>query len=75
MMDRFGNDIWTFPDKEGYFKAKVTVTVSKYKTVSRTVKKLKAGKKYYVRICAYAKSGGTKVQGNWSKSKTVKVKS
>ena len=28
MMDRFGNDIWTFPDKEGYFKAKVTVTVS-----------------------------------------------
>ncbi len=56
-------------------KNKVTVTVSKYKTVSRTVKKLKAGKKYYVRICAYAKSGGTKVQGNWSKSKTVKVKS
>ena len=56
-------------------KNKVTVTVSKYKTVSRTVKKLKAGKKYYVRICAYAKSGSTKVQGNWSKSKTVKVKS
>ena len=56
-------------------KNKVTVTVSKYKTVSRTVKKLKAGKKYYVRICAYAKSGGTKVKGNWSKSKTVKVKS
>ena len=56
-------------------KNKVTVTVSKYKTVSRTVKKLKAGKKYYFRICAYAKSGGTKVQGNWSKSKTVKVKS
>ncbi len=56
-------------------KNKVTVTVSKYKTVSKTVKKLKAGKKYYVRICAYAKSGGTKVQGNWSKSKTVKVKS
>ncbi len=56
-------------------KNKVTVTVSKYKTVSKTVKKLKAGKKYYFRICAYAKSGGTKVQGNWSKSKTVKVKS
>ncbi len=55
-------------------KNKVTVTVSKYKTVSTTVKKLKAGKKYYVRICAYAKSGSTKVQGDWSKAKTVKVK-
>ncbi len=55
-------------------KNKVTVTVSKFKTASTTVKKLKAGKKYYVRICAYAKSGNTKVQGDWSKAKTVKIK-
>lgn len=46
----------------------------KNKTVSATVKKLKPDKKYYVRICAYAKSGKTKVQGDWSKPKTVKVK-
>lgn len=52
----------------------VKVTVSKNKTVSTTVKKLKAGKKYYVRICAYAESGTVKVQGDWSKAKTVKVK-
>lgn len=53
---------------------KVQMTISKNKTVSATVKKLKAGKKYYVRVCAYAKSGKTKVQGDWSKVKTVKVK-
>lgn len=55
-------------------KNKAQVTISKNKTVSKTVKKLKAGKKYYVRICAYAKSGKTKVRGAWSKVKTVKVK-
>ena len=50
------------------------VTISKSKTVSKTVGKLKAGKKYYVRVCAYVKSGGKKIQGKWSKAKTVKVK-
>ena len=50
------------------------VTVGKSKTVSKTVGKLKAGKKYYVRVCAYVKSGGKKIQGNWSKVKSVKVK-
>ena len=55
-------------------KNKVKVTVSKNKTVSKTVKKLKAGKKYYIRICAYTQSGNVKVQGDWSKVKTVTVK-
>lgn len=50
------------------------MTVSKNKTVSATVKKLNPGKKYYVRICAYVKSSKTKIQGDWSKAKTVKVK-
>ena len=61
------------PDKK-FKKNKVQITVDKNKTVSATVKKLKPGKTYYVRICAYAKSGKTKVQGDWSKVKTVKIK-
>lgn len=65
--------IWLSTDKK--FKKNVKkVTVSKAKTTSQTVKKLSGGKKYYVRICAYAKDGKNKVQGAWSASKTVKVK-
>lgn len=55
-------------------KNRVKTEIRKNKTVTATIKKLKSGKKYYVRICAYAKSGGLKVQGDWSKTKTVKVK-
>ena len=55
-------------------KNKVKAEVKKNKTVTATVKKLKGGKKYYVRVCAYAKSGNTKVCGDWSKAKAVKVK-
>lgn len=55
-------------------KNKVKTEIKKNKTVTVTIKKLKPGKKYYMRICAYAKSGGTKVQGDWSKAKKVLVK-
>lgn len=60
------------------FKNAKTVTVSKNKTTSKTVSKLKAKKKYYVRIRTYktVKAGGksTKIYSSWSKAKTVKVK-
>lgn len=55
-------------------KNTVKTDIKKNKTNSATIKKLKAGKKYYVRICAYVKSGNAKVQGDWSKAKTMKVK-
>lgn len=55
-------------------KNKVQMTVKNNKTLSATVKKLKPGKKYYVKVCAYAKSGKTKVQGDWSKVKKINVK-
>lgn len=51
-----------------------TTTVKKSKTVKTTLKKLKAGKKYYVRICAYKGSGKNQVSGDWSKAKKVTVK-
>ena len=44
------------------------------KTAKATIKKLKSGKKYYVRIRAYKKLDGKKYYGSWSKVKSVKVK-
>ena len=48
--------------------------VSKNKTVSKKITKLKPGKKYYVRVCSYKNSRGKRVQGAYSKVKTVKIR-
>lgn len=60
------------------FKSAKTVTVSKNKTTAKTISKLKAKKKYYVRIRTYktVKVNGkyTKIYSSWSKAKSVKVK-
>lgn len=55
-------------------KVTKTVTVKKNKTVSKTIKKLKKGKKYYVKVCSYAKIGKKEVLGSYSKVKSVKIK-
>ena len=55
-------------------KAARTVTIKKNKTVSKTIKKLKKGKKYYVKVCSYAKIGKKEVLGSYSKVKSVKIK-
>ena len=55
------------------FKNSKTVTVSsKYKT--KTLKKLKSGKRYYVKVRAYTKSGSKKIYGAYSAVKYLKVK-
>ena len=51
-----------------------TVTVSKYSTVSKTISKLKAKKKYYVRIRTYKTVSGTKYYSPWSAKKYVTTK-
>ena len=51
-----------------------TVTVKSYKTSSKTIKKLKARKKYYVRVRAYKTVKGSKYYSSWSKTKSVKAK-
>ena len=60
------------------FKSAKTVTVSKNKTTSKTISKLKAKKKYYVRIRTYktVKVNGksTKIYSSWSKAKSVTTK-
>lgn len=48
--------------------------VSKNKTVSKKITKLKPGKKYYVRVCTYKNSHGKRVKGNYSKVRAVKIR-
>ena len=55
-------------------KNKKTVNIKKQKTTKTTVKKLKAKKKYYVRVRTYKIVNGKKVYSSWSKVKTVKTK-
>ncbi len=50
------------------------VWVKKSKTTSVTLKKLKAGKKYFVKVRAYKTSGKTNIYGSWSSAKNLKVK-
>ena len=59
-------------------KNKKTVTIKKQKTTKTTVKKLKAKKKYYVRVRTYktVKINGKSIRiySGWSKAKTVTTK-
>ena len=56
------------------FKNAKTLTVSKNKTTSRKITKLKAKKKYYVRVRTYKTVSKKKYCSSWSKAKTVKTK-
>lgn len=55
-------------------KGKKAYTLKGKKKVSKTVKKLKSGKKYYVKVRAYNGSGNNIAYGSWSKKKVVKVR-
>lgn len=55
-------------------KTTKTTKITKSTKISTTVKKLKAKKKYYVRVRAYKKSGTKIAYGAWSNKKTVKTK-
>ena len=68
-----GYEIQLATDKK-FKKNKKTVTVKKQKTTKTTVKKLKAKKKYYVRVRTYKIVNGKKVYSSWSKVKSVKTK-
>jgi hypothetical protein len=60
--------------KNGSTKAVSGVLVADAKKNSVILKKLKAGKKYYVKVCAYTKENGVINVGNWSAVKTKKAK-
>ena len=50
------------------------VTVKNAKAKKTTLKKLKSGKKYYVKVRGYKTVDGKKLYGAYSEVKTVKVK-
>lgn len=56
-------------------KSTKIITISKASTVSKTIKKLKKGKKYYVKVRAFRKDKNSKkVYGSYSVIKSVNVK-
>ena len=57
--------------KKNFKKAK-TLTVAGYTNTTATIGKLKAKKKYYVRVRTYVGSGKSAVYSDWSAAKTVK---
>lgn len=56
------------------FKKAKKITIKKAKTTSKTIKKLKAKKKYYIRIRTYRIVNGKKKYSSWSKKKSQKTK-
>ncbi len=68
-----GYQVQVATDKK-FKKNKKTATVKKQKTTKVTIKKLKAKKKYYVRIRTYKTVKGKKIYSSWSKVKKVKTK-
>lgn len=56
------------------FKGAKTYTVKSYKTYKKVIKKLKAKKKYFVKVRAYKTVGKSKVYGAYSAVRSCKVK-
>ena len=56
------------------FAGKKSMTIKKDTTISKTVKKLKNGKKYYFRVRAYKTIGGKKVYTGYSNKKSIKIR-
>ena len=57
------------------FKKAASLTIKKNSTTTQTVRKaMKAGKKYYVRVCAFKTYKKKTIQGTWSKAKSIKIK-
>ena len=68
-----GYQIQVATDKK-FKKNKKTITVAKQNANKKTVKKLKAKRKYFVRVRTYKIVDGKKFYGKWSKVKAVKTK-
>lgn len=60
--------------KKGFKKQVKTINVNKASKSSKVIKKMKVGKKVYVKVRAYQNVNGQKVYGNFSKVKKVTVR-
>lgn len=50
------------------------VTIKKAKTLKKTIKGLKKGKKYYIQVRSFRKAGKTKLYSKWSAKKSITIK-
>lgn len=64
----------TYAQNKAFKKGKKNILISKSKTTKRTIRKLKSGKTYYVKVRTYKKSGNTKIYGAYSKVRKVKIR-
>ena len=69
-----GYQIQYSTDKKFKKKSTKNLIVRENKTTSKTINKLKRGKKYYVRVRAYKKVGNIQYYGSWSREKYKIVK-
>lgn len=67
-----GYEVYMSTKETKGFKRKATLTKSK--NISRTIKKLKSGGKYYFKVRAYKKINGKKVFGDFSKVRGISAK-
>ncbi|MDO4977375.1 MAG: leucine-rich repeat domain-containing protein [Eubacteriales bacterium] len=58
----------------GFKSGNKYITITKYKTTTKTTAKLKKNKTYYIRIRAYRTVSGKKCYSTWSSAKKVKIK-
>lgn len=56
------------------FKSSSTVKITKNTATTKTISKLKSGKRYYVRVRTFKKVGSKYYYSGWSGKKSVKVK-
>lgn len=70
-----GYEVYRSTKKNGkYKKIKTIKTIKKAGTVRFTDKKLKKGSTYYYKVRAYKKTAASKIYGNYSAAKKVKIK-
>ena len=50
------------------------INVTGNNTISKKISNVSSGKTYYVRVRAYKTAGSSKIYGNWSAVKKVKIK-
>ena len=67
-----GYEVYRSTKKNGKYKK--IKTIKKAGTVRFTDKKLKKGSTYYYKVRAYKKTAASKVYGNYSAAKKVKIK-
>ncbi len=72
--DKAGNGYELFYSTDKDMKKRKKITIKNKNTTSYTIKGLKKGKKYYIRVRSIKKKAGKSYTGEFSSQKTVKVK-